>query len=343
MNSMASQSSNSGCVGGDALRAEVVLRLDEAAAEILLPDAIHDDARGERILRLDEPAREIEAVRVSAGLERRQHGGRAGRDALAGRVKSPLMKTCARAASAAPASRASMRPWARVARAGRDSLVRDLKSASSGRERAHTIARFAPASASSHGASTAARSWSARSLARCSRSSFASIPRRARLRLEVAASLLAERAIDLVGDSWHRACRRRTPACRRRGASPWPSLDRVVEEGEEPVVLLAARSGRTCGRGTARSRPSGRATTVPVVLTRSITASMRNCSGSMPPSWLICVLRLKPVAIFCVDRGVRQQVAGELLDGELIERHVAVQRGDRPSRGTSKSDAAHRC
>ena len=39
--------------------------------------------------------------------------------------------------------------------------------------------------------------------------------------------------------------------------------------------------------------------TAPVVLTRSTTASTRNCSGSTPPSWLIPVLRWNPVATFC--------------------------------------------
>ena len=38
---------------------------------------------------------------------------------------------------------------------------------------------------------------------------------------------------------------------------------------------------------------------MPVVLTRSTTDSTRNCSRSMPPSWLISVLRWKPVATFC--------------------------------------------
>ncbi len=40
--------------------------------------------------------------------------------------------------------------------------------------------------------------------------------------------------------------------------------------------------------------------------------------------------RLKPVAILLVERRVRQQVAGELLDGELVERQVLVEGLDHP-------------
>ena len=50
----------------------------------------------------------------------------------------------------------------------------------------------------------------------------------------------------------------------------------------------------------------------------------------MPPSSLISVLRWKPVAICCSRRGVRQHVAGDLLDRELVERHVAVEGVDHP-------------
>ncbi len=39
--------------------------------------------------------------------------------------------------------------------------------------------------------------------------------------------------------------------------------------------------------------------TVPVVLTRSTSVSKRASSTSIPPSWLSCVLRWKPVAILC--------------------------------------------
>ena len=67
---------------------------------------------------------------------------------------------------------------------------------------------------------------------------------------------------------------------------------------------------------------------------------MRNCSGSMPPSSLIIEFRRKPVATSwsCVAFG--QQVAGDLLDDELVVRHVAVERVDRPSRDTSTRTAA---
>ena len=50
----------------------------------------------------------------------------------------------------------------------------------------------------------------------------------------------------------------------------------------------------------------------------------------MPPSALPRWLRLKPVAICCSSVGVGQQVAGELLDRELVERHVAVEGVDHP-------------
>ena len=67
-----------------------------------------------------------------------------------------------------------------------------------------------------------------------------------------------------------------------------------------------------------------------VVLTRSKTWLTRVSSGSVPASTLVVVQRLKPVAIFCSVGRVRQQVAGELLDRELVERHVGVQGADDP-------------
>ena len=45
----------------------------------------------------------------------------------------------------------------------------------------------------------------------------------------------------------------------------------------------------------------------------------------MPPSSFSIVLRWKPVAIELVERRVRQHVAGDLLDRELVERHVGVE------------------
>ena len=56
-----------------ALHAEVFLRLDDADAEVHLPEAIHRDARGERMAGLHQPLREREPIERRAGLERRQH------------------------------------------------------------------------------------------------------------------------------------------------------------------------------------------------------------------------------------------------------------------------------
>ena len=62
MNSVASQSSSSGCDGRLALRAEVLRRLHDADAEVHLPVSVHGDARGQR-MRRDPPA----TGRASAG------------------------------------------------------------------------------------------------------------------------------------------------------------------------------------------------------------------------------------------------------------------------------------
>ena len=43
----------------------------------------------------------------------------------------------------------------------------------------------------------------------------------------------------------------------------------------------------------------------------------------MPLSLVAMWLRLKPVAIFCSVGGAGKQVAGQLLDREAVERHVA--------------------
>ena len=69
---------------------------------------------------------------------------------------------------------------------------------------------------------------------------------------------------------------------------------------------------------------------LPMASMRSNIASMRNCSGSMPPSSLIIELRKKPVATSwsCVAFG--QQVAGDLLDEELVVGHVVVEGVDDP-------------
>ena len=50
----------------------------------------------------------------------------------------------------------------------------------------------------------------------------------------------------------------------------------------------------------------------------------------MPPSRLVSVLRWNPVAISCSIVAFGQQIAGQLLDGELVVRHVAVERVDHP-------------
>ena len=49
----------------NALRAEIIFRLHDAPAEILLPNAVHDYPRRQRIIRGDNPTRQIEAVRQS--------------------------------------------------------------------------------------------------------------------------------------------------------------------------------------------------------------------------------------------------------------------------------------
>ena len=67
-------------------------------------------------------------------------------------------------------------------------------------------------------------------------------------------------------------------------------LIHVVEEGEK-LVILSLRD-RVELVVVALAQPIVRPrNTVPVVLTRSTTDSTRNCSMSIPPSWLIGVLR----------------------------------------------------
>ena len=58
---------------------------------------------------------------------------------------------------------------------------------------------------------------------------------------------------------------------------------------------------------------------------RSNIASMRNCSGSMPPSSLSIEFRRKPVATPLILRRIGQQIAGDLFDEKLIVRHVRVE------------------
>jgi hypothetical protein len=70
--------------------------------------------------------------------------------------------------------------------------------------------------------------------------------------------------------------------------------------------------------------------TVAVVSARSKTASTRNCSLSVPPSVLVRVWRWKRGGEDLLGVGVGQQVAGELLDREAVERQVGVERVDHP-------------
>ena len=106
MNSVASQSSSSGLRGPLALRAEILHRLHQARAEVHLPEPVHGHARGQRIGR-DRPATCAKPRRLlrTAGGQRRQHRGHAGRDLLAGPVVGAAHQheTC-RAAWGAPAS-----------------------------------------------------------------------------------------------------------------------------------------------------------------------------------------------------------------------------------------------
>ena len=78
-NSVASQSSSSGCVGQLALGAEVLGGLDEPGAEEHLPDAVDRHAGRQRVVGIDEPRREAEpvaAARRSAAAAAGRHAGR---------------------------------------------------------------------------------------------------------------------------------------------------------------------------------------------------------------------------------------------------------------------------
>ena len=74
-NSVASQSSSSGCDGGVALRAEVLARLHETAAEELFPGAVHRDARRQRVRLVHEPIGKAQPVRHLIVAQRVQHSG----------------------------------------------------------------------------------------------------------------------------------------------------------------------------------------------------------------------------------------------------------------------------
>ena len=77
MNSVASQSSNSGMRGAVALRAEIIAGENDAAPEDFLPDAVHRDARRQRMVGRDQPVGQSEAPALAGG-HGRQHGERAG-------------------------------------------------------------------------------------------------------------------------------------------------------------------------------------------------------------------------------------------------------------------------
>ena len=86
MNSVASQSSNSGWTGPLALRAEVLDRLDDAGAEEHLPVAVDGHARGQRVRRsTSQRARPSRLFGVSAAS-----GGKA----RAGTPASPSRRAC---------------------------------------------------------------------------------------------------------------------------------------------------------------------------------------------------------------------------------------------------------
>ena len=77
-----------GMAGGGALRAEVVVGLDQAAAEIRLPDPVHGDPGRQRIAAIDQPAGQVHAVRRSSRTRILQAGQHA-RERPA-RTRSPL-------------------------------------------------------------------------------------------------------------------------------------------------------------------------------------------------------------------------------------------------------------
>jgi hypothetical protein len=54
----------------------------------------------------------------------------------------------------------------------------------------------------------------------------------------------------------------------------------------------------------------------------------------------VSVLRLKPAGYQRVEIAIRQQVAGELLDGELVEGKIAIER--RSPSGDSQAQRAER-
>jgi len=111
----------------------------------------------------------------------------------------------------------------------------------------------------------------------------------------------------------------------------------VVEEGEQLVILAPGASGSNLWswhwqQPTVRPRKTGRRW----CLTRSTTDSTRKLfPRRLPPSWLSGVFAVEAGGDALLPGGVGQEVAGELLDGELVEGHCPCLRGvDDPSRGT---------
>src|ERR1043166_9853009 len=78
--------------GPFSLRSEILHGLDEARAEVHLPEAVYGDARGERVPAVGKPARQAEAVVGPLRTERRQNGRHAGRDLVAVIVVSAALK-----------------------------------------------------------------------------------------------------------------------------------------------------------------------------------------------------------------------------------------------------------
>ena len=92
-----------------ALRAEILHRLDQAGAEIHLPEAIHGHARRQRIGGIDQPFGEAQAIVRHAGGQRRQR--RRERPARPCRRAGRKRRAAARASRAASGSPASPSRW----------------------------------------------------------------------------------------------------------------------------------------------------------------------------------------------------------------------------------------
>ena len=78
MNSVASQSSSSGCVGGSPCVPKSAGVATIPRAEILFPDPVHDHARGQGIVRGHQPAREpkpVQRLALGGRVQRRRQSG----------------------------------------------------------------------------------------------------------------------------------------------------------------------------------------------------------------------------------------------------------------------------